>query len=218
MNVHARILALLVLFILALALGLACETGEEVTREDVEEALQEALGDDVDLEAIEEGVREALDESQDTAPIGASTSLHAAALRADASEVQALLDEGADVNARNEDGQTPLHVAAERGEVAVLEALLDRGADIDLTDGNGATPLLLATFSESPVPVLQLLLDRDATPTAVQKAGSGHFIQRCRSATKPWSNYSLTTAQLPTSVIFLARPLCTTPPSPTPQT
>ncbi len=165
MNLPTRILVCLSTLLLALALGLACEGGEEVTREDVEEALLGALGDDADLEAIEEGVREALDENPDT-PTGASTSLHTAVGRADASEVQALLDEGADVNARNEDGQTPLHIAAERGEIAVLEALLDRGANIDATDMNGATPLLLATFNESPMPVIELLLTGGADPNA----------------------------------------------------
>lgn len=62
-----------------------------------------------------------------------------------AATVRALIDAGADVNARFEGAhqETPLHWAASSDDVAVLDALLDAGADIE-ADGaviGGGTPL-----------------------------------------------------------------------------
>ena len=66
-----RILLVISALILALAIGVACE-GQEVTREDVEEALEEALGPDLDVKSVEQAVRNALDD--DEVPVGSSTS------------------------------------------------------------------------------------------------------------------------------------------------
>ena len=46
----------------------------------------------------------------------------------------ALIDKGADVNARNEYRKTPLIYAAERGMLGVMEALLARDADVEAVD------------------------------------------------------------------------------------
>ena len=56
--------------------------------------------------------------------------------------VKLLLDHGADVAARDNDGKTPLHAAVEGdAEQAVVKMLLDRGADIAATDAADWTPL-----------------------------------------------------------------------------
>lgn len=52
-----------------------------------------------------------------------------------------LLDQGANVHARDADGKTPLHYAASRGNGASLVLLLDRRAEIDSRDDFGRTPL-----------------------------------------------------------------------------
>ena len=53
----------------------------------------------------------------------------------------ALMAHGADVNARNESGETLLHAAAADGDTAVLELLLPHGATIAARDRAGFTPL-----------------------------------------------------------------------------
>ena len=42
----------------------------------------------------------------------------------------ALIDRGADINAKEKDEQTPLHIACYRGYVEITLALIARGADI----------------------------------------------------------------------------------------
>ncbi|CBJ25691.1 similar to ankyrin 2,3/unc44 [Ectocarpus siliculosus] len=54
--------------------------------------------------------------------------------------VGALLEGGADVNARAERDQTPLHVAGGRSNVAAVELLLRCGVDEKLTNDDGDTP------------------------------------------------------------------------------
>ncbi|HEV2764723.1 MAG TPA: ankyrin repeat domain-containing protein [Pyrinomonadaceae bacterium] len=52
----------------------------------------------------------------------------------DAASVRALLDQGADVNAKFRYGQTALFKAAERGHTEVIKLLLQRGADANVKD------------------------------------------------------------------------------------
>jgi ankyrin repeat protein/beta-lactamase regulating signal transducer with metallopeptidase domain len=59
-------------------------------------------------------------------------SLHQAAADGDIEQVKSLISKGADVNAKDEDGQVPLHLAARHGNKAVVELLLDRGAVVNV--------------------------------------------------------------------------------------
>ena len=55
--------------------------------------------------------------------------------------IAALLDAGAELNARTKDGHTPLHVAAEHTQKpAVIAALLDARADPKARDERGKVP------------------------------------------------------------------------------
>ncbi|KAL8337202.1 hypothetical protein RB601_008628 [Gaeumannomyces tritici] len=75
------------------------------------------------------------------------TLLHAAILGANpassfaGSAAEALLDLGADVEARSDTGNTALTLAAARFGTEWLQGLLDRGAKVDAPGGRGRTPL-----------------------------------------------------------------------------
>ncbi len=58
---------------------------------------------------------------------------------------QLLVDNKANVNAKNNYGLTPLHVAVVRGKWRLVQKLLSMGAKVNVTDDNGITPLHLAT-------------------------------------------------------------------------
>ena len=60
--------------------------------------------------------------------------LHRAAEENRADIARALIDRGAEVDARDEDGRTPLHRAASNNSLDVARMLIDRGANTDGKD------------------------------------------------------------------------------------
>ncbi len=55
--------------------------------------------------------------------------------------IRLLLAKGADVNVKDNAGETPLHSAAMNGSVDVTTLLLANGADVNAKDNQGRTPL-----------------------------------------------------------------------------
>jgi ankyrin repeat protein len=55
--------------------------------------------------------------------------------------IRSLLDHGADIETRHQNGQTPLHFAAAGGMEKVFNLLLEKGADIMNLDDSGNSPL-----------------------------------------------------------------------------
>jgi uncharacterized protein len=85
--------------------------------------------------------------------------------------VQLLLDHGALVTSRNQNGGTALHDAALSGNAEVVALLLDHGAAIDEREQeSGATPLMMAA-SMGCGDVVTLLLKRGASRFLRDKAG-----------------------------------------------
>lgn len=72
------------------------------------------------------------------------TPLHHAALFAGPQTIRLLLAAGAEIEARQQQGETALFVAAGRGYRDNVEALLAAGAEIDAPSGDGRTPILAA--------------------------------------------------------------------------
>ena len=81
-----------------------------------------------------------------------------------------LLEHGADINARVEDGRTPLHVAAESGMVEVERVLHEHGANMGVEDDAGRTPLHLAAIYGS-VEIVRVLHEHGANMGAKNNEG-----------------------------------------------
>lgn len=60
--------------------------------------------------------------------------------------VRMLLGHGADVDRRNDRGQTPLGGVAFKGYEEIVALLLEHGADIDADNGGGMTPIMFASM------------------------------------------------------------------------
>lgn len=60
--------------------------------------------------------------------------------------VNALIDKGADVNAKGKNEKTPLHWAAENGYLGIVKALIKAGANVNIRGKGEETPLHLATI------------------------------------------------------------------------
>jgi uncharacterized protein len=73
--------------------------------------------------------------------------LHDAASAGDVEQVGALLDQGAEIDARNDRGERPLILAILAGHDAVAELLIEQGAAIDGRNAGGFTPLHAAAYS-----------------------------------------------------------------------
>jgi len=88
-----------------------------------------------------------------------STPLHCATWKGHERLVEVLLQQGADVNATNNNehwGTTPLHAAAHANQRAIAELLIAHGADIHARNLNGRTPLAETEFHKAK-PVANLL-------------------------------------------------------------
>lgn len=87
--------------------------------------------------------------------------LFEATRKGDAMAVTALLDKGADVNAKFRYGTTALFKAAEKGHLEVVKVLLARGADVSVKDTfYGATAMTWALEGKH-VEVVRALLEKD---------------------------------------------------------
>ena len=73
--------------------------------------------------------------------VGGMTPLHMSARRGTTSIAEALLDAGADIEARDKNGETPLRRAVNCGQERMVELLLDRGANPRSKDKKGRTPI-----------------------------------------------------------------------------
>jgi ankyrin repeat protein len=66
---------------------------------------------------------------------------------ADPQAIRQSLDDGADVNARDAEGNTPLILASFYASPQCVKLLIDRGADVNTANRAGATPLIRAATS-----------------------------------------------------------------------
>ena len=84
-------------------------------------------------------------------------SLFEAIARNNASQIEALVGKGADVNAWDEGGFTPLGVAAQYGATAAITKLVELGADVNMPNKHGLAPLDSAAIADSASGILKLV-------------------------------------------------------------
>jgi ankyrin repeat protein len=97
---------------------------------------------------------------------------------ADVHTVQRLLDEGVDVNERDQLQHTALHHVAASGNFLLCHLLLEAGADVNARGVDGDDPCMLAA-SQGHSKVLQLLMDKGA-----QILKSPHIVTFCFKSTR----------------------------------
>lgn len=76
--------------------------------------------------------------------------LHNATIARDSIRIEYLLKRGANINARDTEGQTPLMVAAKSGDISVVNGMLEYNADPNLQDHDGWTAAMHAVRSNDP--------------------------------------------------------------------
>ena len=104
-------------------------------------------------------------------PEDGCTALCLAAAAGHAALVEALLDAGARVDARDKTRWSPLHYASKEGHVSVVALLLaSAGVAVDGSDRNGSTPLALA-LEHGQADVASLLLSKGADAAAPDATG-----------------------------------------------
>jgi pectate lyase len=91
------------------------------------------------------------------------SSLHIAVQLGDCAAVRALLEDGADINAHDDNGRTALHVAVLNGDKDTAALLLEAGASPNVRGASGYTPLYYAVWKND-TKTTALLLANGADP------------------------------------------------------
>jgi ankyrin repeat protein len=100
-----------------------------------------------------------------------------ASARRDRVAALALIANGANVEARNRDGDSPLGLWSCAGDVTVVRALLQKHARVDGPGEYGLTPLMLAAQCKQPA-IQQMLIAAGADPKLQDRLGFTYAIYR----------------------------------------
>ena len=99
--------------------------------------------------------------------------------RSDMETLERLLDAGADINARDQHGQTSLMIAARHGHGEVVRLLVNHGAALDHSAKYGLTALMLAVIGGH-TEIVRVLVNAGANTTA-RGSGAPGFHERTAS-------------------------------------
>lgn len=80
--------------------------------------------------------------------------------------VRRLVEQGADIEVRDANGNTPLNLAAAFGYLDITRYLIDHKANVDTRNAKGETPLISAVskYGSNRDSIVRLLLEKDANP------------------------------------------------------
>lgn len=107
-----------------------------------------------------------------------SISIHQAAMDGQSAEVMRILDEGLNVDTKDQEGRTALMYAAFNGHSEIIEKLIRKGASINLCDNLGRTALMFASSGPYPSAV-KLLLTNQADPNIADSEEHIHCPNVC---------------------------------------
>ena len=120
-----------------------------------------------------------------------------AAKEGDLKQVQELLDQGVEVDAKNENGITALMEAYGNGHMEIMQLLLEWEADVDARDTRTGTTILMAASTLGQIEIVKLLLEWEAdanikgnngeTALAQSSYGAGLRLPNCFWKPKPMS-------------------------------
>jgi cytohesin len=98
--------------------------------------------------------------------------LHEAAKKGNLDKVKRLIEEGANVNVKDEKNDTPLYIAVGQGNKEIAELLISKGANVNVVCTFGYTPLHWAVIALGGEKELaELLISKGANVNAVDKKG-----------------------------------------------
>ncbi|MBW5397584.1 ankyrin repeat domain-containing protein, partial [Brachyspira pilosicoli] len=92
------------------------------------------------------------------------------------SAAEFLINNGADINVTNEDGETPLMYASKLHNIKMVELLIQKGANINAFDDYGNTALM---YGVNNLETVKLLVENGADVNS-QKGGSTALILACK--------------------------------------
>jgi cytohesin len=104
-------------------------------------------------------------------PRDQSTPLHMVSPMGHMDLARFLLEQGADMSAKDNYGRTPLHRALARGHMDLARFLVEQGADVSAKDEDGSTPLHSAS-ERGHVDVVRILVGQGADVSAKNEYGS----------------------------------------------
>ena len=122
--------------------------------------------------------------------------LIAAAGRGDSDAIQPLLDKGADLEAKNNDGQTALIAAAKYYWTGTVRLLLDKGANIETKDEHNQTALIVAACFQRAITENEKINKTNTVKLLVDRGANVDYTGKINSAglADPNGDYTLLTA------------------------
>ncbi|WP_406655755.1 ankyrin repeat domain-containing protein [Methanolobus sp. ZRKC2] len=159
MNSKMFVYAMLLSFSVVIIMGCVDQSGSHQSLEHKNicdsEQLQKLLDDGVNVDTYYRG----------------GTMLHSVASSGCYDSAWMLLENNADVNAKNSEGKTPLHASTTWGEKDTALLLLKNGANVSSVDNSGKTSLHLVAARDH-IEFAELLMDYDADINAVDDQGA----------------------------------------------